>query len=203
MITIINYGIGNLLSVRNMFKRIGVTAVLSYDKATIEEADKIVIPGVGFFDSCMQAFNRSGLRDLVEKKVMNDKVPVLGICVGAQMMTRSSEEGSESGLGWLNADTIRFRTDEFPSLKIPMIGWNHIKIHRSHDIWQNLELNARFYFAHSYHFSFDTAEFITASTTYGYEYPVAFQNANIFGTQFHPEKSHKYGMQFLENFSRI
>jgi imidazole glycerol-phosphate synthase subunit HisH len=203
MLAIVNYGIGNLTSILNMFKRIGADAVLTSDKAAIADAGKILIPGVGSFDSCIQAFNKSGLRDTVEQKAMVEKIPVLGICVGAQMMTRGSEEGSEPGLGWVNADTIRFQLQAQPSLKVPNMGWNDLQVEQHCILWNHLPAAPRFYFAHSYHFKFDTADFVTASTTYGYKYPVAFQNQNIYGTQFHPEKSHKYGMKVLENFSAL
>jgi len=203
MIAIINYGIGNLTSVLNMFRRIGVEAVITGNPAIINNANKLLLPGVGHFDSCIKSFDKSGLRELVENKVFNEKIPLLGICVGAQMMTRGSEEGKEIGLGWVNADTVRFKFDQNSKLKIPNMGWNHLIQTKISPLWDNLEDEARFYFAHSYHFIFDNEEFITGKAKYGYEYPVAYQNDNIFATQFHPEKSHKFGMKVLENFSRL
>jgi imidazole glycerol-phosphate synthase subunit HisH len=203
MTAIINYGVGNLVSVLNMFKRIGANAVITDKIAEIEKADHLLLPGVGHFDSCMQKFNESGLRELVEKRTFKDKIPILGICVGAQMMTRGSEEGTEKGLGWVAADTVRFKFNKEVSLKIPNMGWNELLVTAPSPLWNNLPEEPRFYFAHSYHFRFDAQEMITATVKYGYEYPVAFRSNNIFATQFHPEKSHKFGMKVLENFSNL
>jgi imidazole glycerol-phosphate synthase subunit HisH len=203
MIAIINYGVGNLASVLNMFKRIGADAVITSDVSEIKKADKILLPGVGHFDSCMQRFNESGLRPVVEQKAFEEKAPLLGICVGAQMMTRGSEEGAEKGLGWVNADTIRFKFDEQSKLKIPNMGWNELIISKPSPLWNDLNEDARFYFAHSFHFKFDDEEMVTGKANYGYEYAVAFRNKNLFATQFHPEKSHKYGMKVLENFMKL
>jgi glutamine amidotransferase len=203
MIAIINYGVGNLTSVLNMFKRIGADTLITSDAEEIKNADRLLLPGVGHFDSCMQRFNESGLRTIVEQKAFEQKVPLLGICVGAQMMTRGSEEGVEKGLGWVNADTIRFRLDDQPHLKIPNMGWNELMITQPSPLWNDLAEDARFYFAHSFHFQFDNDDMVTGKAKYGYEYPVAFRNKNLFATQFHPEKSHKFGMKVLENFSKL
>jgi glutamine amidotransferase len=203
MIAIINYGVGNLTSVLNMFRRIGADAVITGNTDEITKADKLLLPGVGHFDSCMQRFNESGLRPIVEQKAFDEKVPLLGICVGAQMMTRGSEEGKEKGLGWVNADTIRFRLDDKPGLKIPNMGWNELIICKPSPLWNDLGDDARFYFAHSFHFKFDSDEMVTGKANYGYEYPVAFRNNNLFATQFHPEKSHKFGMKVFENFLKL
>lgn len=202
MIAIVNYGVGNLTSVLNMFKRIGAEAIITGDAEEIKRAERILLPGVGHFDSCMQRFNESGLRAVVEEKAFAEKVPLLGICVGAQMMTRGSEEGIEKGLGWVNADTIRFKLSEHPQLKIPNMGWNELIISRPSPLWDDLPSEARFYFTHSFHFQFDSDEMVTGKARYGYEYAAAFRKENIFGTQFHPEKSHKFGMKVLENFSK-
>lgn len=202
MIAIINYGVGNLFSVQNMFKHIGAEAIITADVYEIKNATRILLPGVGNFDSCMRRFNESGLRTIVEAKVFLEKVPILGICVGAQMMTRGSEEGIEKGLGWVNADTIRFNLNDNYKLKIPNMGWHELIISGQSPLWNDLPDEARFYFAHSYHFKFDNDELVTGKAKYGYEYPVAFKKQNIYGTQFHPEKSHKFGMKVLDNFSK-
>jgi glutamine amidotransferase len=203
MIAIVNYGVGNLTSVLNMFRRIGADAVITDNVEEIKRADRILLPGVGNFDTCMQRFNASGLRPAIEKKAHEEKVPLLGICVGAQMITRGSEEGVEKGLGWVNAETIRFQLNDQPQLKIPNMGWNELIVSQESPLWNNLPAEPRFYFAHSYHFKFDDETMVTGKAYYGYEYPVAFRNGNIFGTQFHPEKSLKYGMKILENFSKL
>lgn len=203
MIAIINYGVGNLTSILNMHRRLGIDAMITEDSGEIEKADKILLPGVGHFDSCMQNFNRSGLRPLVEKRALEEKIPVLGICVGAQMMTRGSEEGVEKGLGWVNADTIKFRLPASGSLKVPHMGWTDIHYSRPEGLWKDMPDEPRFYFAHSYHFKFDTDQYVTVSADYGYDFTCGFRKDNIFGVQFHPEKSHKYGMKLIANFAAL
>jgi imidazole glycerol-phosphate synthase subunit HisH len=202
MTAIINYGVGNLVSVLNMFKRIGVDAIITNDIDDIKKASRLLLPGVGHFDTCMQRYNSSGLKSIIEQKVFEYKVPILGICVGAQMMTRGSEEGIEQGLGWVKADTVKFNIGN-SALKIPNMGWNELLLTQPSPLWNDLLEEPRFYFAHSFHFKFDTKEMVTGIANYGYEYPVAFRKNNIFGTQFHPEKSHKFGMKVLENFSKM
>lgn len=203
MLAIINYGIGNLTSILNMHKRLGIEAIITGESAEIEKADKILLPGIGHFDKCMQNFNQSGLRPLIEKKGLEDKVPVLGICVGAQMMTRGSEEGVERGLGWVNADTVKFRIPAGQGLKTPHMGWTDIHFAHASPLWTDMPEETRFYFAHSYHFQFDSDEYVRGSADYGYDFVCAFQRDNIFGVQFHPEKSHKFGMKLLANFSAL
>jgi imidazole glycerol-phosphate synthase subunit HisH len=203
MIAIINYGVGNLTSILNMHRRLGIEAMITGDGSEIAKADKILLPGIGHFDTCMQSFNQSGLRPLVEKKGLEDKVPVLGICVGAQMMTRGSEEGVEKGMAWVNADTIKFRIPPGEGLKTPHMGWTDIHLSNPTSIWADMPEETRFYFAHSYHFRFDSDEYVSATANYGYDFVCAFQNNNIFGAQFHPEKSHKFGMKLLANFAAL
>lgn len=203
MIAIIDYSIGNLTSILNMHKRLGIDAVITDDANIIEKADKLLIPGVGHFDKCMQNFNNSGLRSLVERKALEEKIPVLGICVGAQMMTRGSEEGTEKGLGWMDADTVLFKFPKNSDLKIPHMGWTDLRVVGPSPLWNNMPLEPRFYFAHSYHFIFDNESMSTGECHYGYDYTCAFRNENIFGLQFHPEKSHKFGMKILSNFASI
>jgi imidazole glycerol-phosphate synthase subunit HisH len=203
MLAIINYGVGNLTSILNMHKRLGIEAIITSEVAEIEQADKILLPGIGHFDKCMQRFNQSGLRPLVEKKGLEDKVPVLGICVGAQMMTRGSEEGAEKGMAWVNADTVKFRIPPAEGLKTPHMGWTDIHFSNASSIWTDMPEETRFYFAHSYHFRFDSDEYVRATANYGYDFVCAFQNNNIFGAQFHPEKSHKFGMKLLANFAAL
>lgn len=201
MTAIINYGIGNLTSILNMHNRLGIDAVITNSVLEIERADKLLIPGVGHFDTCMKSFNAGGLRMVVEKRISEDKIPVLGICVGAQMMTRRSEEGNEKGLGWVNAETVRFRFSENIDLKIPHIGWTDLQIEKPSPLWNDLPEHSRFYFAHSYHFVFDNDSMVTGSSVYGYHFACAFRDNNIFGLQFHPEKSHRFGMKVLKNFA--
>jgi glutamine amidotransferase len=201
MFIIVDYGVGNLTSIQNMLKKAGTEALISGKPEDISAATKLLLPGMGHFDNCMERFTNSGLRPLIEKKVFDEKVPVLGICVGLQMFMHSSEEGKLSGLGWINGDTIRFKADKMPSsLKVPNMGWLEINITKASKLTQGLE-QSRFYFAHSYHVQLHemAPQLITAN--YGYEYTVGIEWNNIVGVQFHPEKSHRFGMQLLKNFA--
>ncbi|OQP66893.1 imidazole glycerol phosphate synthase subunit HisH [Niastella vici] len=203
MIAIINYGLGNLTSILNMHKRLGIEAIITNDPQELQNADKLILPGVGHFDKGMQNLNQSGLTGLLNQLVLENKKTILGICLGAQLMTRKSEEGVENGLGWLPADTIRFNINGNGSLKVPHMGWTDLAIVQESPIWQDLPVNPRYYFVHTFHFKFDNASFVTGQSTYGYEFACAFQRENIYGVQFHPEKSHKFGMKLLENFARL
>lgn len=202
LITIIDYGVGNLASVKNMLRKAGFESVLASDTATVEKADKIILPGIGAFDYCMQRFNASGLRPLVTQKVIRDKVPLLGICVGLQMLMENSEEGSEPGLGWIAGKTVKFKKEKLGDLKIPHMGWTDIEISKPSELTKDLGDKPRFYFVHSFYVQPDHKEDELLRANYGYDFTAAISRDNIFGVQFHPEKSHKYGMKILENFSR-
>jgi glutamine amidotransferase len=203
MVVIINYGLGNLSSILNMHKRLGIEAVISSDPAEIEKAERLILPGVGHFKKGMENLKLSGLEPLLNELVLQRKKPILGICLGAQLMTCHSEEGDVEGLKWVNATTVKFKTENLPNLKIPHMGWSDIKMLDNNPLWQNLPADPRFYHVHSFHFSFQDPASISATAFYGYEFPCAFHKENIFGTQFHPEKSHKFGMKVLENFAKI
>jgi glutamine amidotransferase len=203
MLTIINYGVGNLTSILNMHKRIGVDAIVTADIDEIKKADRIILPGVGHFDKCMQNFNASGMRPVIEEIAAKGNVPILGICVGAQMMTKGSEEGTEPGLGWVDAMTVRFRKEPDETLRIPHMGWADIKVVPGAPLWSKLPADPRFYFAHSYHFQFGGDDLTIARCHHGYDYTCAFQKQHIFGVQFHPEKSHRFGMDLLTGFSTL
>ncbi|HXD76389.1 MAG TPA: imidazole glycerol phosphate synthase subunit HisH [Puia sp.] len=200
MFAIVNYGLGNLSSIRNMCRRIGVTAEITSDPGLIAAADKLILPGVGHFRKGMENLHASGLKTLLDRLVLEEGRPILGICLGAQLMTRHSEEGDTTGLGWVDADTIRFREEGLAGLKVPHMGWGEIAVSAGNPLWAGLPAEPRFYFVHSYHFRFQQAAEVAATARYGYEFACAFRKGNIFGTQFHPEKSHKYGMRVLENF---
>jgi len=200
-IAIVDYGVGNLASIQNMFKRLSIQACCTASPELIDQAQGLLLPGVGHFDSCLTRFHQSGLRTIVESKV-REGCPVLGICVGAQMMTRKSEEGQEVGLGWVEADTVRFRLENC-DLRVPHMGWSDLEELGDSPLWANLPEDPRFYFAHSYHFQFDNPDLVTGRTHYGYSFACAFRKGNIFGVQFHPEKSHRYGMKVLENFAHL
>ena len=203
MIAIIDYGVGNLGSVKNMLKKAGVEAVLASDVSTVENASKIILPGIGAFDHCMQQFNASGLRPLVTKKVIEDKIPLLGICVGLQMLMENSEEGSEPGLGWIAGRTVKFKREKLGDLKIPHMGWTDVKLSKPSELTKGLDDRPRFYFVHSFYVLPDRKEDELLQANYGYDFTAAISRDNIFAVQFHPEKSHKFGMRILENFSNL
>lgn len=203
MIAIIDYGIGNLASVHNMFKKIGIKEVIiTKDEGEIERADKILLPGVGAFDSAMKHLQSTGLIPLLNKKVLVDKVPTLGICLGMQMLTKSSEEGIEQGLSWIDAKTIKFNLDPALKLKVPHMGWNYVKVNFENPLIDLVSKN-RFYFVHSYYVQCEDKNQSLATCNFGGDFTCMVNKDNIFGAQFHPEKSLKFGMKVLENFARL
>lgn len=203
MIAVIDYGLGNLTSILSMFRRIGTPAVITNNMSEIEAADKLIVPGVGHFKKGMENLKDSGLQSLLQELVVVQKKPVLGICLGAQLMTQHSEEGDVEGLGWIEARTIRFQQEQLGKLKVPHMGWADVTFQNQSPLWNNVPPEPRFYHVHSYHFSVTDPSVISATSRYGYEFVSAFQQNNIFGVQFHPEKSHKYGMKVLENFAAL
>lgn len=203
MITIVNYGMGNLGSVQNMFKRIGVASEITGDPQAVSRAEKLLLPGVGAFDAAMQKIAESGLREVLDRKVLEEKVPVLGICLGMQLLTNGSEEGVLPGLGWIPARTIKFRFPEGSPLKIPHMGWNYVFPKRESPLTHDLPAEPRFYFVHSYFVRCDNDEDVLMTTPYGNDFHSIVQRGNVYGAQFHPEKSHKYGMKLLSNFAGL
>ena len=201
MITIVDYGMGNLGSIKNMFKRIGVSTVLAADLEAIEKSDKLVLPGVGNFDQAMKRINSSDLREILDRKALVERIPILGICLGMQLLTQSSEEGTLLGLGWIKAVTRRF--PKTSKLKVPHMGWNIVSPVRESPISKNLPDEIRFYFVHSFYVQVENEEDSILKAHYGINFDAAIQHGNIFGAQFHPEKSHKFGRQFLTNFANL
>lgn len=202
MIAIVDYGMGNLGSIANMLKKVGAQSTISSDPQIITAADKLVLPGVGAFDNGMRNLAQRRLVELLNAQVLQHKKPILGLCLGMQLFTRASEEGQLKGLGWINAQTVRFKFDQANAdLKIPHMGWNTLRIHRPHPLLADLEKDARFYFVHSYHLICNDPESALATTTYGYDFASVVAQDNILGAQFHPEKSHKFGMKLLKNFA--
>ncbi|MGB8194446.1 MAG: imidazole glycerol phosphate synthase subunit HisH [Chitinophagaceae bacterium] len=200
MLAIINYGIGNLASIYNMLRKAGIPAEITSDKETIAKAQKIVLPGVGAFDYCMQQFNASGLRELVTHRAFNEQVPVLGVCVGSQMLMESSEEGNEPGLGWLPGKVVKFKKDSMPGeYKIPHMGWTDVQPASGNELYAGID-EPRFYFVHSYHIQ-TSPELVTATADYGYSFTASVGKGHIQGVQFHPEKSHRFGLQLYTNFA--
>ena len=197
MISIIDYGMGNLGSIMNMFKYLNIDAKISKDINQIKKASKLVLPGVGSFDAAMKKINSSGISDILHELSIEKKIPTLGICLGMQLLTNGSEEGSLSGLGWIDADTKAFPRD--PKFKIPHVGWNQA----NHEITKNLQSDSRFYFVHSFYVDVKNNENSLMTTSYGIDFDSAIYKDNVYGFQFHPEKSHKFGMQILKNFAEI
>lgn len=202
MITIVDYGVGNLGSILNMLKKIGAKAQASSDPDVLRQADKLILPGVGAFDAGMKKLNETGLVPVLNKLVLEENVPVIGLCLGMQLMTKRSEEGTEAGLGWIDAETVRFKFGpEDAQLKVPHMGWNTLDIRRQHPLVADLGPESRFYFVHSYHVVCQNEADVVAYTDYGYPLAAIINKGNILGAQFHPEKSHKFGMQLLKNFA--
>jgi glutamine amidotransferase len=200
-ITIIDYGVGNLGSIQNMLKKLGVDSIVASDPSAIEGATKLVLPGVGAFDAGMSQLNASGLRAALDAAVFERKLPVAGICLGMQMMTEGSEEGNLPGLGWVPARTVRFLPAAGETMKIPHMGWNVVKNVKDSPVLDFLEGESRFYFVHSYHVHCRDREDALLTTQYGsITFDAAFERNNILGFQFHPEKSHRFGMALLKGF---
>ena len=203
MTAILDYGVGNLGSILNMLKRIGSRAFLTSDPSAVSEADRVILPGVGHFDHCMSSLRESGFIPELEKHVLRGGKPMLSICVGCQMLMERSEEGTQPGLGWLKGRVRRFDEKRLPpGLKIPHMGWSDVTPIREDPLFESLP-KPRFYFVHSYHVECEDARDVSGSATYGYEFPASLRKDNIHGVQFHPEKSHRFGMKLLENFSGL
>jgi len=202
MITIVDYGMGNLGSMLNMFKRIGVAARIESEPERIRSAEKIVLPGVGAFDAAMLRIGDSpGLREVLDHKALVERVPVLGVCLGMQLLTRGSEEGERPGLGWIPGATRRFPRQ--PGLKVPHMGWNIALPAMSSALTSDLGEEPRYYFVHSYYVTADEPAHSIMRTHYGLDFDSAIGKDNIFGVQFHPEKSHRFGLRLLNNFAEL
>lgn len=203
MIVIVDYGLGNLGSISNMLRKIGFPSLISADHETVRSASKIILPGVGAFDSGMSHLREAGLVDVLHKRALEDQIPVLGICLGAQLMTRRSDEGVEPGLGWFPAQTLRMKFEDIPGRwPLPNIGWREVSGMGS-VLLEGLEDEARFYFVHSYYLKADDPGIVSMATSYGFKYACGLSMGNLHCVQFHPEKSHRFGMRFLENFARL
>lgn len=199
MVGIINYGLGNLGSIQNMLKVIGEKSVVSDDIKKLDKCDRYILPGVGAFDAGMSKLNESGLVDFIKKVTLEDKKPLLGICLGMQLLGRRSEEGKLPGLGLIPFDNVRFQVEN-QNLKVPHMGWDIVDFKKDIPLLRGLTGKQRYYFVHSYHANCDMDENVMMTCEYGYEFAAAVVKENIMGVQFHPEKSHDFGMALLTNF---
>lgn len=200
MICIVDYNIGNTRSIQNMISRAGFNSIISNRQEDINNADRLILPGVGHFEKAMEMLDQHDLLQLLDEMVLIRKKPILGICLGMQLMTQHSEEGNCKGLGWIDARTVKFNMDSSPDIKVPHMGWNAVEFVKTSNLLMNMPNPSRFYFVHSYAVSCNQKEDILSYTHHGIEFVSAFQHHNIIGVQFHPEKSHKYGLSFLNNF---
>ena len=204
MITIINYGLGNVQAFANLYRRLNIPALIATRAQHLEGASKLILPGVGAFDHAMELLDGSGMRETVDDLVLKQQVPVLGVCVGMQILAGSSEEGKLSGLGWIDGRVRRFDETKLQRPpRLPHMGWNDVVPKGGAKLFSGLEQDSRFYFLHSYYFDCASKDNVLATAEYGIAFGCAVRSNNIYGVQFHPEKSHDYGVRLLKNFAEI
>lgn len=204
MIAIVDYGLGNVLAFVNVYRRLNISVSVAKAAGDLVGASKLILPGVGSFDHAMQQLNQSGMRQAVEQLVLQQGVPVLGICVGMQILAKSSDEGKLPGLGWIDGTVKRFDGSSLPhGTHLPHMGWNDVKPVVDGGLFKDMEQDARFYFLHSYYFECQQQSDILAVSDYGVQFSCAVNHKNVYGVQFHPEKSHHFGSQLLKNFAEV
>ena len=203
MIGIIDYGVGNIKAFANIYKNLNIPFKIVKDISGFENITKLILPGVGSFDHAMTSLQNSGMREKLDELVLEKKIPVIGICVGMQMLAKSSEEGTLNGLGWIDGIVKKFDKSKIKNAPLPHMGWNNLKIEKKNKIFDNLEENPRYYFLHSYYFECENKEDVIATATYGEKFDCMINHKNIYGIQCHPEKSHHNGMQLLKNFGEL
>lgn len=201
MLVVLDYGVSNIGSLINMLKKIGARATVTHQSDVIQQAAKIILPGIGAFDAGMQRLNELGIIESLNQKVITEKIPTLGICLGMQLMAKKSEEGQLPGLSWFDAEVVKFHFNDAPvKLKIPHMGWNFIDVKKPSRLFSDTTGERKFYFVHSYHLKMNDANDVLATSNYGYPFASAIERGNIAGVQFHPEKSHRFGYELLKNF---
>lgn len=204
MITIINYGSGNIRAIANIYERLKIPFKIADGPSDVKGAEKIILPGVGAFDETISMLDESGFRSVLDFEVLNNKIPVLGICVGMQILAQKSEEGSLPGLGWIEGQVKKIDVSLLTSKpKIPHLGWNSVTVTKSNNIFKNIDQAKGFYFLHSYYFECKKPEDVMSTSFYGKDFASSVNRGNIYGAQFHPEKSHQNGVNLLQNFANI
>jgi glutamine amidotransferase len=203
MIGIIDYGIGNIKAFANIYKNFDMSYKIVKSIKDLNDVTKLILPGVGSFDHAMQNLQKSGMKEKLDELVLEKKIPVIGICVGMQMLAKNSEEGVLPGLGWIDGVVKKFDKSKIKNAPLPHMGWNRLNIKNEKTILSNLEFNPRFYFLHSYYFECDNKENVLATASYGKEFECVVNYENIYGIQCHPEKSHHNGMKVLKNFGEL
>ncbi|MCZ4242907.1 imidazole glycerol phosphate synthase subunit HisH [Pedobacter punctiformis] len=202
MTTIIDYGIGNIKAIVSLLKLLGENYCIATKKEHILNSNRLILPGVGSFDNAMNSFNRSGLRDVIEQVVFNKNIPIIGICIGMHMLTEKSEEGKNLGLGWIDGEVLKLQSNEF-SIRLPHMGYNDLSIHTNSQLLKGLAQRPEFYFLHSYYVRCNLLENVQATTNYGIDFHSVISKENIYGVQFHPEKSHLNGSELIKNFIKL
>jgi len=204
MITIVNYGLGNVQAFANIYKRLNIPVRVASRREDLVDAQRLILPGVGAFDWAMTRLNESGMRGALESLVKEKACPVLGICVGMQMMANRSDEGELAGLAWIDAEVKKFDLSSAAGkTRLPHMGWNDVVPRHGGDLFSDMEIGARFYFLHSYYFAPQRSEDVLATTDYNGPFASAVRAGNVFGVQFHPEKSHRWGIRLLKNFAEL
>jgi glutamine amidotransferase len=204
MITLIDYGVGNIFAFQNVYKRLDIPTKIAKTHYDLADAQKLILPGVGSFDYAMGQLNASGMREKLDDLVLEKKVPVIGICVGMQMMGNRSDEGKLEGLKWIDSEILKFDENLIHQrTKLPHMGWNDVAPVKNHPLFDGLEKEAIFYFLHSFYFKCNNPTDIIAVSDYGLSFSSAVNKNNIYGIQFHPEKSHQYGEKLLHNFAKL
>ena len=204
MIAIIDYGLGNIQAFVNVYNRLGIPVTVAKTADALETASKLILPGVGAFDHAMELLDISGMRHTLNQLVLGKKIPILGICVGMQILADTSDEGILGGLGWIPGRVRSFASvPEAAELPLPHMGWNDVYLSGGHKLFEGLEEEARFYFLNSYFFESLHQDAVIATATYGTDFCCAVHSDNVYGVQFHPEKSHHYGTGLLKNFAEL